>query len=176
MPSRQGRKGLRLIAPKTQCCCLSYPFLLPALFYPAQSMYCEENRGSGRRALAPGAGFEPATNRLTAGCSTAELSGINALRAYRRAVLHASPVTGLIVRMTVIKQWSKMTGAPTPGDVRPSGFSPMIACRFRKLVAIGPSRVRDAARPDGLVAEWLRRGLQILVRGFDSLRGLHLSP
>ena len=27
--------------------------------------------------------------------------------------------------------------------------------------------------PDGLVAEWLRRGLQILVRGFDSLRGLH---
>jgi hypothetical protein len=26
---------------------------------------------------------------------------------------------------------------------------------------------------DGLVAEWLRRGLQILVRGFDSLRGLH---
>ena len=51
----------------------------------------------------------------------------------------------------------------------------MIACRFRKLVAIGPSRVRDAARPDGLVAEWLRRGLQILVRGFDSLRGLHLS-
>jgi hypothetical protein len=26
----------------------------------------------------------------------------------------------------------------------------------------------------GLVAEWLRRGLQILVRGFDSLRGLAL--
>lgn len=29
------------------------------------------------------------------------------------------------------------------------------------------------APPEGLVAEWLRRGLQILVRGFDSLRGLH---
>ncbi len=31
---------------------------------------------------------------------------------------------------------------------------------------------RPPARPWGLVAEWLRRGLQILVRGFDSLRGL----
>ena len=30
-------------------------------------------------------------------------------------------------------------------------------------------------QPDGLVAEWLRRGLQILVRGFDSLRGLQLK-
>ena len=29
-----------------------------------------------------------------------------------------------------------------------------------------------AQRAHGLVAEWLRRGLQILVRGFDSLRGL----
>ena len=27
----------------------------------------------------------------------------------------------------------------------------------------------------GLVAEWLRRGLQILVRRFDSGRGLHLG-
>jgi hypothetical protein len=32
------------------------------------------------------------------------------------------------------------------------------------------------ARQWGLVAEWLRRGLQILVRGFDSLRGLQLPP
>src|SRR5689334_12991372 len=32
-----------------------------------------------------------------------------------------------------------------------------------------------SARQWGLVAEWLRRGLQILVRGFDSLRGLQLS-
>ena len=31
---------------------------------------------------------------------------------------------------------------------------------------------RPLARPWGLVAEWLRRGLQILVRGFNSLRGL----
>ena len=31
----------------------------------------------------------------------------------------------------------------------------------------------NLARRNGLVAEWLRRGLQILVRGFDSLRGLH---
>ena len=29
--------------------------------------------------------------------------------------------------------------------------------------------------PRGHVAEWLRRGLQILVRGFDSLRGLQIS-
>jgi hypothetical protein len=76
---------------------------------------CGKSRG-GRRALAPGAGFEPATNRLTAGCSTAELSGINALRAYRRAVMHASPVAGLIVRTAVIKQWSNMPGAHVPGD------------------------------------------------------------
>ena len=33
------------------------------------------------RALAPRAGFEPATNRLTAGCSTAELPGTMATRA-----------------------------------------------------------------------------------------------
>jgi hypothetical protein len=31
--------------------------------------------------LAPRAGFEPATNRLTAGCSTAELPGTKAARA-----------------------------------------------------------------------------------------------
>jgi hypothetical protein len=30
---------------------------------------------SSNLALAPRAGFEPATNRLTAGCSTAELPG-----------------------------------------------------------------------------------------------------
>ena len=35
-----------------------------------------------------------------------------------------------------------------------------------------PSRLRRA--PDGLVAEWLRRGLQILAPRFDSGRGLHL--
>jgi hypothetical protein len=34
--------------------------------------------------LAPRAGFEPATNRLTAGCSTAELPGTTALRASAR--------------------------------------------------------------------------------------------
>jgi ABC-type uncharacterized transport system substrate-binding protein len=33
------------------------------------------------RSLAPRAGFEPATNRLTAGCSTAELPGTNSVRA-----------------------------------------------------------------------------------------------
>ena len=31
------------------------------------------------------------------------------------------------------------------------------------------------APPDGLVAEWLRRGLQILVPGFESGRGLQLQ-
>src|SRR3954468_14185500 len=35
---------------------------------------------------------------------------------------------------------------------------------------------REWHAPDGLVAEWLRRGLQILVRGFDSLRGLRILP
>src|SRR4051794_37032648 len=38
------------------------------------------------------------------------------------------------------------------------------------------SRARSAiegARADGLVAEWLRRGLQILAPRFDSGRGLH---
>src|SRR4051794_22416415 len=35
---------------------------------------------------------------------------------------------------------------------------------------------REWHAPDGLVAEGLRRGLQILVRGFDSLRGLHPIP
>jgi hypothetical protein len=33
-----------------------------------------QNQGS-IRVVAPRAGFEPATNRLTAGCSTAELPG-----------------------------------------------------------------------------------------------------
>ncbi len=38
-------------------------------------------------------------------------------------------------------------------------------------LAPAPPLLYDA-RSKGLVAEWLRRGLQILVRGFDSLRGL----
>jgi hypothetical protein len=37
--------------------------------------------------LAPGAGFEPATNRLTADCSTAELSGIARPSAYSKSGL-----------------------------------------------------------------------------------------
>src|SRR3712207_6326023 len=41
----------------------------------------------GREIVAPGAGFEPATNRLTADCSTAELSGIASLRAYNKSPL-----------------------------------------------------------------------------------------
>ncbi len=39
-----------------------------------------------------------------------------------------------------------------------------------------PARSPAAAGPDGLVAEWLRRGLQILAPRFDSGRGLHPSP
>ena len=42
---------------------------------------------------------------------------------------------------------------------------------FCACVAVTPSRSWI-----GLVAEWLRRGLQILVRGFDSLRGLQAIP
>jgi hypothetical protein len=42
----------------------------------------------------------------------------------------------------------------------------------RSAVGFSDSSGAPTAGPDGLVAEWLRRGLQILVRGFDSLRGL----
>jgi hypothetical protein len=38
-----------------------------------------DNQGSDL-AVAPRAGFEPATNRLTAGCSTAELPGTTLAR------------------------------------------------------------------------------------------------
>ncbi len=41
------------------------PINFKAIFCDAKSLKC----------LAPRAGFEPATNRLTAGCSTAELPG-----------------------------------------------------------------------------------------------------
>ena len=44
-------------------------------------------RSSLRQRLAPGAGFEPATNRLTADCSTAELSGIARPIAYSKSGL-----------------------------------------------------------------------------------------
>ena len=40
-----------------------------------------------KRYLAPGAGFEPATNRLTVDCSTAELSGTDGGRIARRSGL-----------------------------------------------------------------------------------------
>ncbi len=126
--------------------------------------------------LAPGAGFEPATNRLTAGCSTAELSGINGMRAYRRVDVLASPVAGLIVRTPVFKQSSNMDRG---GHIRVRSAARLFAddrLQVLQPCCYTPSRVRDAARPDGLVAEWLRRGLQILVRGFDSLRGLQLFP
>jgi hypothetical protein len=49
-----------------------------------------KQKGPGRftskplKLLAPGAGFEPATNRLTVDCSTAELSGIDGRRIARR--------------------------------------------------------------------------------------------
>ena len=43
------------------------PINFKAIFCNAKSLKC----------LAPRAGFEPATNRLTAGCSTAELPGNN---------------------------------------------------------------------------------------------------
>ena len=38
------------------------------------------------KSLAPRAGFEPATNRLTAGCSTAELPGKSLLGAMKARI------------------------------------------------------------------------------------------
>src|SRR5579872_6859183 len=47
------------------------------------------------------------------------------------------------------------------------------ACRWRRNLGIAP-RVAARFGRRGLVAEWLRRGLQILAPRFDSGRGLHL--
>src|ERR1700721_3093211 len=53
--------------------------------YPAEKSRDFRGRWAGvnrrEQALAPRAGFEPATNRLTAGCSTAELPGNSSSRA-----------------------------------------------------------------------------------------------
>src|SRR5579872_7394413 len=46
------------------------------------------------------------------------------------------------------------------------------ACRWRRNLGIAP-RVAARFGRRGLVAEWLRRGLQILAPRFDSGRGLH---
>ncbi len=66
--------------------------------------------------------------------------------------------------------------SPTPPGPRAPQTDPSLL-RHIPLLAAPPSCKSGSlealsALPDGLVAEWLRRGLQILVRGFDSLRGL----
>jgi hypothetical protein len=64
--------------------------------------------------LAPRAGFEPATNRLTAGCSTAELPGNTGAalqaRAYNKragalqSAFSASVVSTRVVRFSVLRR------------------------------------------------------------------------
>ena len=52
----------------------------------------------------------------------------------------------------------------------------MPGCGAARLVVIALSLKRPRSfPPEGLVAEWLRRGLQILARRFDSGSGLHFS-
>ena len=123
-------------------------------------------RSSLRQRLAPGAGFEPATNRLTADCSTAELSGIARPIAYSKSGLlrrARQSTRGRTRRKPVRAERGAGMSSPLQGSVaRPRA----------PLLDIARSRKRGAY---GLVAEWLRRGLQILEPRFDSGRGLQTS-
>ena len=62
---------------------------------------------------------------------------------------------------------------------KPPARSRKRALRVKKNAGVAPAycaarmgQLKAAFATRGLVAEWLRRGLQILVRGFESLRGL----
>ena len=57
---------------------------------------------------------------------------------------------------------NRLTPRPTP-------------CRARNDSCYSPSRCSETSQRHGLVAEWLRRGLQILAPRFDSGRGLQIT-
>ncbi len=143
----------------------SKPSLQPATAGLVQVLWMRKQR----ERLAPAVGFEPTTNGLTVRCATA---------APRRNKPYLS-------KRLVFKPQCR--GSPY-GQFRWRGgrhiawvlavASALLAPEVQKgLLLFGgtlameqPSRSRYA--PDGLVAEWLRRGLQILAPRFDSGRGL----
>jgi hypothetical protein len=76
-----------------------------------------------KKALAPGAGFEPATNRLTVDCSTAELSGISGRRIPTPLRLRnpfRKRSTGIASPIIIPRGW-RLQRAPACGYRRPSG-------------------------------------------------------
>ena len=106
--------------------------------------------------LAPRAGFEPATNRLTAGCSTAELPGNGCfIPALRLAI--ANPFRLCKARMGIF-----LTGLR---PMRNTGMTNIVRRRPRHdaterlMERKGPIQRRDAAR--GRTAENLRSGPRV---------------
>src|SRR5690606_9686481 len=68
--------------------------------------------------MAPRAGFEPATNRLTAGCSTAELPGNGGLGVSASAPLKLGAVYNNPYRICQVRNSSFCTFLPKPGKRR----------------------------------------------------------
>ena len=123
--------------------------------------------------LAPRAGFEPATNRLTAGCSTAELPGNSSCRARNaynkagRALKAAKRRESLCVR-----PWLCRAGLPSRSSLRLAGpaFATLRRATFTRCASEGwrprpelnrgtrfcrPLRNHSATWPSG-VSAWLQ--------------------
>lgn len=96
--------------------------------------------------VAPRAGFEPATNRLTAGCSTAELPGNTVL--WRSAAAYSKPVSALQSRFSrpsgINLRIAAGIQAVQTSYVRRSGVLPVLIGQVRRKLELALEKAQGA--------------------------------